>query len=133
MPKTLMADMAGGERAALEGLALLMARKAGQKGQQVFVALSEAAEYMAQPHHYGLTSENGLLAGKVPEYSLYETAAGGVAVAALEPHFRAKLKKELGLDKLSYQAVSEKLKQRTATEWVAWAKQHDIPLVQIKS
>jgi len=114
-------------------LALLMGRMSGQKGQQKLVALSDAAEYMAQPLHHGLTNEAGMLSGSLAEYSQYETASGWVAVAALEPHFRAKLKKELGLDKLSYQAVSEKLKQRTATEWVAWAKQRDIPLVKIKS
>jgi len=132
MPKTLMADMAGGERAALEGLALLMARKAGQKGQQVFIALSEAAEYMAQPHHYGLTSENGLLAGKVPEYSLYETASGWVAVAALEPHFSARLKKSLDLTELNHKTLAAKLKRKTANEWFEWAKERDIPLAVVK-
>lgn len=132
MPKTLMADMAGAERAALEGMALLMARKAGQKGQQVFVALSEAAEYMVQPLTYALTNETGLLSGTLPEYSLYETASGWIAVAALEPHFSARLKKELELAELSHQTVSEKLKQKPANEWVKWAKQRDIPLAVVK-
>ncbi|ORU94471.1 MAG: carnitine dehydratase [Cycloclasticus sp. symbiont of Bathymodiolus heckerae] len=131
MPKTLVADMAGAERAALEGMALLMARKAGEKGQQVFIPLSEAADYMAQPLSYGLTSETGLLAGNVPEYALYETANGWLALAALEPHFSARLKQELGLSELSHQTVAEKLKQKTATEWAVWAKQRDIPLVSL--
>lgn len=132
MPKTLMADLAGAERAALEGLALLMGSKAGQEGQQKLVTLSEAAEYMAQPLKHGLTHDGGMLAGELPEYSLYETASGWVAVAALEPHFRARFKKELGLTKLSHQAVAEKLKQKPASEWVKWAKQHDIPLAEVK-
>ncbi|ORU92820.1 MAG: carnitine dehydratase [Cycloclasticus sp. symbiont of Poecilosclerida sp. N] len=132
MPRTLMADMAGGERAALEGMALLMARQAGEDGQQVFVALSEAAEYMAQPLAYGLTHEKGLLAGKNPVYSLYETASGWVAIAALEPHFSARLKKELELTELSHESLGAKLKKQTATEWFEWAKELDIPLAVVK-
>jgi crotonobetainyl-CoA:carnitine CoA-transferase CaiB-like acyl-CoA transferase len=109
-----------------------MARKAGQDGQQVFVALSDAAEYMVLPLKHGLTNETGLLAGTLPEYSLYETASGWVAVAALEPHFSARLKQELGLSKLSHEAVAVKLKQQSAREWESWAKQRDIPIAIVK-
>ncbi len=129
MPKTLMADMAGAERAALEGLALLMGSKAGR---QKMVTLYDAAEYMAQPVKYGLTTDNALLGGGQAEYALYEANDGWLAIAALEPHFSARLKAELGLEELNHEALSNKLKQGSTTDWVDWAKQYDIPLVAVK-
>lgn len=132
MPKTLVADMAGAETAALESLAFLMATKAGEVGQKKLVALSEAAKYMAQPLTFGATREGGLLAGVLPEYSIYQTQSGSVAIAALEPHFSSRLKKELGLVDLSHENIAKKLQQQSAIKWEQWAKQHDIPLTAVK-
>lgn len=131
VPKTLVADLAGAERAAFEGLAMIMGSKDGEKGKQTLVALSDAADYMAQPLKYELTSDGALLSGVLAEYTLYETLDGWVAVAALEPHFRYNFKQQLGLKSLDKQSVAEKLKQKRATEWVEWANQYDIPLVEV--
>ena len=132
MPKTLMADMAGAERAAFEGLAMLMASKLGEKGQRKVVALSEAAEYMAMPLKYGLTGDDALLGGRLPEYALYDTKSGWVAIAAIEPHFKVRLQKGLGLLDLSHATISQKLKEKSALDWVEWANEQDIPLVEVK-
>lgn len=132
MPKTLVADLVGAEQAAFEGLAMLMASKAGENGQKKLIALSEAAEYMAQPVKHGLTGGGAMLGGALAEYSMYQTASGWVAIAAIEPHFRAALMKQLGLDSLTHQTVAEKMKRQTAAEWVDWANLHDIPLVEVK-
>ena len=132
MPKTLVADLAGAERAAFEGLAAIMGSKDGQQGRQVLVALSDAADYMAQPLVHGMTSEGALLSGVLAEYALYETLDGWVAVAALEPHFRAQFKQQLELESLNKDDVAQKLKQKSAADWVTWANQHDIPLVEVK-
>tara|TARA_R110002072_G_C7961020_1_gene533904 strand:- start:2893 stop:3729 length:837 start_codon:yes stop_codon:yes gene_type:complete len=132
MPKTLIADLAGAEQTTIQSLALLMGRKAGQQGEQRLVALSDAVEYMAQPIKYGLTSDGALLAGELPEYFLYETKSGWVAIAALEPHFRKRLQEKLELESLTKAILAEKMKTRTATEWVSWANEHDIPLVELK-
>lgn len=131
MPKTLIADMVGAEQAAFQALALLMACKAGQKGEQRLIALSQAAKYMAQPLTHGLTSEKGILGGKLPEYSLYETKVGWVAIAALEPHFRKRLQEILGLEQLTRELLAEKMKTRTARMWCDWADENDIPLVEV--
>lgn len=131
-PKTLVADLAGGERAALVGLTLLMGSKAGLKGERELIALSDAAEYMAQPVKHGLTSDGAMLSGVLAEYAIYETADGWVAVAAIEPHFKANLKKELGLEKLTQETLGAKLKEKPATEWEKWANENDIPLVKLK-
>jgi alpha-methylacyl-CoA racemase len=132
VPKTLVADLAGAERAAFEGMAMIMGSQQGERGRQNLVALSEAADYMAQPLKYGLTSDGALLSGVLPEYTLYETLDGWVAVAALEPHFRANFKQQLGLDSLTKNDVAQKLKQKPSCEWVTWANEHDIPLVEVK-
>jgi alpha-methylacyl-CoA racemase len=132
MPKTLVADLVGAEQAAFEGLAMLMATKAGHTGQKKLIALSTAADYMAQPIKYGLTGEGAMLGGRLPEYSLYKTATEWVAIAAIEPHFKANLMKQLKLDNLTHETLAEKLKQQPATAWVDWANQLDIPLVAVK-
>lgn len=132
VPKTLVADLAGAERAAIEGLSLLMGSMAGEKGRQVLVALSDAADYMAQPLTYGLTSNEAILSGVLPEYTVYETLDGWVAVAALEPHFRAQFKKQLGLQSLNKEHVAKKIGQKNTADWVRWANKYDIPLVEVK-
>ncbi len=133
LPSTLIADMAGAEMAAFEGLALLMASRTGEKGQKKIIALSESAEYMAQPLTYGVTAEGGLLSGGLPEYATYQTKEGWVALAALEPHFSTRLKECLELETLSSESLSQVFKQKTAHEWVAWAGERDIPLAEIKT
>jgi alpha-methylacyl-CoA racemase len=132
MPKTLIADMSGGEQATIQSLTLLMGCKAGERGAQRLVTLSDAAEYMAQPIKYGLTSEGGLLSGVLPEYSLYETKSGWIALAALEPHFLKRLKEKLQLESITKSILTETMKIYTASEWVSWADEHDIPLVKLK-
>jgi len=132
MPKTLVADLAGAERAAFEGLAMIMASQQGEPGRQSLIALSDAADYMAQPIKYGITSEGGLLSGVLPEYTVYETLDGWVAVAALEPHFKTNFMQQLAFDSLDKNEVAQKLKQKPSSEWVRWANEHDIPLVEAK-
>ena len=57
---------------------------------------------------------------------------GSVALAALEPHFSARLKEQLELETLNAESLSQVFKQSTASEWVTWAKERDIPLAEIK-
>ncbi|MEE9396579.1 MAG: CaiB/BaiF CoA-transferase family protein [Methylococcales bacterium] len=132
LPKTLIADMMGGEQAALQAIELLMAYKDGQSGMYRQVALSDAVEYMAQPLKYGLTANKGILSGELPEYSIYETKTGWIAIAALEPHFRKRLLENLGMNELFKDTLTEKIKERTSSEWVSWAEEHDIPLEELK-
>jgi hypothetical protein len=53
-----------------------------------------------------------------------------VAVAALEPHFRARLYELLSLTDGS--DPSQAFKARTAIEWESWARQHDLPIVAVR-
>ena len=52
-----------------------------------------------------------------------------IAVAALEPHFRARLYELLALDEGS--DPGKTFKARTAAEWESWALEHDLPIVHL--
>ena len=133
MPRTLIADMAGAEMAASEGLALLLARERGQDSGYTLVALSDAAEYMAEPWKAGATAPGAILGGGVPEYNIYEASDGWIAVAALEPHFKRNLEKVLECEAKSREALSPIFKTKTAQEWQQWASEIDLPIVAINT
>ncbi len=124
--------MAGAERAASEALSLLLARERGQGSGCSLVALSEVAEFMAEPFKNRLTGPDDLLGGSLAEYNLYQASDGWVAVAALEPHFKKGLATALDLDFKSPAALRPVFAQKTAGEWEAWAKDFDLPIVAVK-
>jgi crotonobetainyl-CoA:carnitine CoA-transferase CaiB-like acyl-CoA transferase len=132
MPRTLIADMAGAEKTVSEGLALLLARERGGGGGYQAVALSDAADYMAEPWKAGFSSPGALVGGALPEYNLYETRDGWVAVAALEPHFKKALYSALECSPDSVEALRPHFLTRTAEEWETWARQRDLPVVAVK-
>jgi alpha-methylacyl-CoA racemase len=130
MPLTFLADLAGAERAVSSALALLYARERGIGSGYAEVALSESAENFAVPLRYRLTVPGGLLGGALPQYNLYETRKGWIAVAALEDHFLNRLAKELGLQDsdMTYEGLKEIFLTKTAIEWEAWAISLDLPI-----
>src|SRR5262249_31780538 len=62
LPRTVMADLLGAERAVSAALALLLARRPSY----VEVSLAEAADALAQPFRAGLTAPGGMLGGGLP-------------------------------------------------------------------
>ena len=76
--------------------ALLVRAQTGQ-GTLLEVALADAAAWLAQPRHWGLTTPDGDVGGAHAGYRIYPCADGRVAVAALEPHFAARLCAAAGL------------------------------------
>jgi alpha-methylacyl-CoA racemase len=128
LPRTLIADLAGAERAVSAALALLLAGRGGYAE----VSLAEAAESFAAPLRHGLTLSGGLLGGGLPLYGLYETREGWIAVAALEPRFRDGLQRELALDELSAAALADSFRARSATEWERWARERDLPVAAVR-
>jgi crotonobetainyl-CoA:carnitine CoA-transferase CaiB-like acyl-CoA transferase len=130
MPSLLAADLAGAERAATEALAALASRAATGAGCRREVALADAAAAMAAPLRHGLTAPGGVLGGGHPGYRLYAARHGHVAVACLEPHFLARLTGLLGVP-ADAEALARAFRARTATEWEAWGREHDLPLVAV--
>lgn len=131
-PRLPLADYAGSERAVSATLALLWARDRTGRGDRAVVSLVEALAPFAHALCYGLFAPGTLLAGGSPLYHIYPAREGWVALASLEPHFRARLAAGLGLAELSYEALSQAFLARTAAEWDAWAAAQDIPLAAVR-
>ncbi len=128
MPRTLLADLAGAERAVTATLGLLLRReREGEAGREL-VSLRDAAVVFAEPLAHGLTQESGVLGGAAAIYRLYEARTGWVAVGALEPHFAARLGELLGVPSSDATALAEVFATRDATAWEAWGDECGLPV-----
>jgi len=105
LPATLYADM-GGSLMAAEAVLQAALRKheryAGTgdphpEGLYLEVALSDAAGWLGMPRRWGLTQATGSVGGAHAGYRIYPCRDGRVAVAALEPHFAARLCEAAGV------------------------------------
>jgi crotonobetainyl-CoA:carnitine CoA-transferase CaiB-like acyl-CoA transferase len=130
MPRTLLADMAGAEMTTSAALALLLERERGRPAGYAEVALSEAAASLAEPLRYGCTSPGALLGGGIPEYNIYKTADGWVAVAALEPHFKKRLEEALAI--ATPDQYREAFAGRSSAHWQEWGLQQDVPIETVR-
>ena len=126
MPRTLLSDMAGSERAVSLSLALLFNRERSGKGGHEAMPLAEAAAAFADPLHYGSTLPGASLGGGLPEYNIYRTTDGWIAVAALEPHFKKRLEELLNISTLEeYRAA---FVPHSSAYWQEWGVVHDVPV-----
>ena len=133
MPSVLVADLAGAQRVVIAALDLLFSRARTGKPGFVEVSLADCADLFAAPLRHGLTGETGILGGQYAAYSIYPARDGWVAVAALEPHLRTALARELGVDVEDRAALAGALSQRSAADWQAWAEGRGLPLTAVKT
>jgi alpha-methylacyl-CoA racemase len=126
MPRTLVADLLGAERAV--SAALLLLRQPPPRAAQV--GLRNVLRSAAAPWALGLTSARGPLGGALPTYRLYATRDGAVAVAALEAHFAAHLYAALDLPPGT--DLTAVMRTRTSRQWERWGFTHDLPLARIR-
>jgi len=137
LPASLLADMGGALMASEAVLAVVLAR--ARKGQGVMqeVALSSAADWLALPRHWGLTTPNAVLGGTHAGYRIYPCKNGRVALAALEPHFAAAMCQVMDIEMKNmatlfspdtHQAVAAFVAGKTRAQLDKLAAQHDIPL-----
>ena len=132
MPRTLVVDLAGGERAAGTALALLLGRARGQEGQFMEMPLYSVALEFAAPRLHGLTTPEGMAGGAFSGYRLYPAKQGWIAVAALEDSFWMSLATELGFSASpTAEQLTEAFQARSAVEWQAWADERLLPLVAV--
>jgi len=133
LPRTLLADIAGGERTASIATALLLGAARGQVASHVQVSLKDAAQALAEPLVYGATKAGNALTGGFAGYNLYAAAQGWVAVAALEESLWAQLTSALGIPETSgIDMLAEVFSSRPAGEWEAWARAHNLPVAAVK-
>jgi len=130
MPRTLLSDMAGAERSISAALALLFKRERSGNGGHEIVALSEAVTAFAEPLQYGSTIPGASLGGGIPEYNIYRTADGWVAVAALEPHFKNRL--EDALQVATPEEYRAAFSNQSSAYWQEWGKQQDVPIETVR-
>ena len=137
LPPTLLADMAGALMAAEATLACVLQARAKGRGQHRQVALSQAAQWLALPRHWGLTLPSGAVGGAHAGYRVYACKDGRVAVAALEPHFTRALFQLAGLPPPDARAPFAPQAREAIAAWAlgktrqqldALAHAHDIPL-----
>lgn len=133
MPRVLVADQAGSERAVSAALALLFARARTGEAGIAWVSLSEAVAPFAEPIHHRATSLGGPLRGGSPLYALYATRTGWIALAALENVFIEELKKSLNLSEITKKSLESIFATRSAKEWEEWGREHDIPIAAVTS
>lgn len=126
-PATLLADLAGAERAVSAALALLYQRDRTGRGARALVSLADAARAMAGPRRHGLTAPGGLLAGAHPGYNFYRARDGWIALAALEPHFAQRVQDASGVA-FNADTLQGFFAGASTRHWADWARHHDIPL-----
>jgi len=144
LPATLYADMGGSlltTEAVLQALLLRQSKKAQGVFQEIAVALSDAAAYLALPRQWGLTTPDGDVGGAHAGYRVYACKNGRVAVAALEPHFALRLCVAAGLPekaagqmhaRATQAAIAQLFQSQTRAQLDKLAVQQDIPLHTLK-
>ncbi len=133
LPRTLVADIGGAERAVTAALGLLFGRERGSATRYVEVALADAAVAFAAPWTHDLTRDGGVLGGDFPFYRLYEAKGGWIALGALELRFQERLASALALDSADASALEKTFRSRTPFEWQAWAEETGVPLTAVSA
>ena len=138
LPASLYADM-GGSLLTTEAVLQALLLRQSKQAQGVFqeIALSDAAAYLALPRTWGLTTPDGDVGGAHAGYRVYPCKNGRVAVAALEPHFAARLCVAAGIKPESaknmharntHNAIAKFLLSQTKQQLDRLAATQDIPL-----
>ncbi len=141
LPPSLFADMGGALMASEAALKALMALKSTGQGSRHEVALSDAAAWLALPRQLHLTTPEGAVGGAHAGYRIYACKNGRVAVAALEPHFAARLCQAAGValthpvkdlfKPATRQAIEQFLAQQTRAQLDKLALAQDIPMMTL--
>jgi alpha-methylacyl-CoA racemase len=137
LPPTLFADMGGSLLAVEAVLAAVIQQKATGRSSQQTVGLSQAAQYLALPRHWRLTTPDGIIGGAHAFYQVMPCTDGKVAIAALEPHFAARFAELVGdslatnkhmLSTALKKLTVEFMKKHTCKELTLLAEKYDLPL-----
>lgn len=132
LPTLPVADLLGAERVVADAAALLFAASRTKVGLYREVSLAGAVGDAAASVRHRLTGPGSVLGGGLPGYGIYQASDGWVAVAAIEPHFLARLGEESGTDPMDRVALEDLFATRTAEEWRRWAAERDLPVVSVR-
>lgn len=141
LPPSLFADMGGALMASEATLKAVLTLKTTGQGTRHEVALSSAAAWLALPRQLGMTTPTGAVGGAHAGYKIYACQNGRVAVAALEPHFAARLCEAAGValkhpvkdlfKAATHQALAAFMASQTRAQLDHLASSQDIPLMSL--
>ncbi|MBH9553757.1 CoA transferase [Inhella gelatinilytica] len=136
MPRSLLADMAGAEQATQALLMAALGRLQGARPRYLEIGLAEAAAELARPVTWGVTAPGAVLGGGHAFYRFLRCQDGWVALAALEPHFAARVAQVAGLAAgwnpmgvETHRAVARWVRRQTGAALRELARTQDLPLV----
>ena len=118
LPATLYADMGGALMTLQAVLQAVLHLTGHSKGVYQEVALASAAAYLALPRTWGLTKPGAPVGGGHAGYQVYACKDGRVAVAALEPHFAARLCAAVGITPTGHNTMLAPATQQTIAAWL---------------
>ena len=129
LPSTLFADMGGSLLAVETALAAVIQQRSTGRSSMQTVGLSQAAQYLALPRHWRLTTPDGLIGGAHAFYQVMPCKDGRVAIAALEPHFAKRLAELVGSSLVEDKSNAYNfMRQKTCAQLGMLATQHDLPI-----
>lgn len=139
LPASLFADMNGAVMASEAVLQTLLARAQTGQGHCVDIGLAQAAQWLAWPRTWRMTTPDGDVGGAHAGYRMYRCQNAWVALAALEPHFAQRICEAAGLHDISgsvremrdpavHAAIEAFMLCHTSAQIAALAAQQDIPL-----
>jgi len=128
LPATLYADMTGSLLTVEAILGAALQAKMSVKPRQISISLGDAAKYVALPRYWGLTMPNGTVGGAHAGYQIYKCKDGRAAVAALEPHFAARLCAAARLKTLDVAPMRRWFSKQTRASLDALAMAQDVPI-----
>jgi crotonobetainyl-CoA:carnitine CoA-transferase CaiB-like acyl-CoA transferase len=141
LPPSLFADMGGALMASEATLKAVLTLKTTGKGTHHEVALSESAAWLALPRQLRMTTPDGAVGGAHAGYRIYACKNGRVALAALEPHFAARICEAAGVKMMdpvkdlfkpaTRQAIETYLASQTRAQLDKLAVAKDIPLMTL--
>lgn len=131
MPRSVFADAFAAERAVAAAYRALFERERTGTGTHAEVAIAAGAVDLAGALRHGLTTRDGPLGGALPIYRLYEAVDGWIALAALEPHFQARLRDALQMESFDAAALGARFAEQSCAHWEALALQYDLPLCTV--
>ena len=141
LPASLFADMGGALMASEAALQAVLLQKTTGRGTRHEVALSTAADWLALPRQWQMTTPKGAVGGAHAGYRIYPCKNGRVAMAALEAHFAQRLCEAAGVKTghpvkdlfrpAVHQAIAAFVASKTRKELDALAETRDIPLLTL--
>lgn len=131
MPRTLLADLAGAERAVSATLALLLDRERGMSAGYAEVALSEAAAFFAEPCST-VSPSRGRTWGRVPRVRAVRGKRGLGRRRRPGGALWERLLLELDLEEATREDLEGVFPRKTAEEWEVWAEERDLPLAALR-